>query len=339
MAEAGPVGVGVIGAGQWGRNHVRVMSQVPEAALRWVCDANADTLAALQPVYPAVSFTSEIEDVLRDAQVEAVVISSSAVTHFPLASQALKAGKHVFVEKPMALCAADAEVLVELAEDRGLCCMVGHLLLYHQAVLDLQRLVTSGELGDVYYVYSQRVNLGTIRQDENALWSFAPHDLSVLLFLLEARPVSVSARGAGYIRPQVHDVVFLNVAFDNGTMGHLQVSWLDPHKIRKITIVGSKKMAVFDDVESAEKLRIYDKGVEALDYQSYGDALTLRFGDIVIPQITMSEPLRTECQHFLHCVRSGESPRSNGRTGLAVVRILEAAQQSLDRDGEPVSLA
>lgn len=338
MGEAAPVGVGVIGAGRWGRNHVRVMAQVPEAKLRWVCDADPGTRETVGQAHRDVLLTGEVTDILNDPRVEAVVISASAASHFALATQALEADKHVLVEKPLALCTADAEALVALAEARGRCCMVGHLLLYHQAVLDLQRLVQAGELGDIYYVYSQRVNLGVIRRDENALWSFAPHDLSVLLFLLAARPVSVSARGAGYIRPAVHDVVFVNVAFDNGTMGHLQVSWLDPHKVRKTTIVGSKKMAVFDDVESVEKLRIYDKGVDAPDYESYGDALTLRFGDIVIPQVKMSEPLRTECQHFLHCVRTGETPRSDGRSGLEVVRLLEAAQQSLDRDGEPVSL-
>ena len=338
MGDRKPVGVAVVGAGQWGRNHVRVMSQLPTADLRWVCDANAATRDAMQQLYPQVGVTATLEDVLGDDHVEAVVISSSAPTHHPLATQVLKAGKHVLVEKPLALSVADAAELVDLADQQQRCCMVGHLLLYHQAVLDLKILVEAGELGEVYYVYSQRVNLGTIRKDENALWSFAPHDLSVLLFLLDAKPVSVSARGASYIRPNVQDVVFLNVVFDTGTMGHLQVSWLDPHKVRKTTIVGSKKMAVFDDVESAEKLRIYDKGVDAPDYQSYGDALTLRFGGIVIPQVKMSEPLRTECAHFLECVRSGATPRSDGRSGLAVVRLLAAAQQSLDRDGEPVSL-
>lgn len=339
MPDTSPVGVGVIGAGQWGRNLVRVLAQLPDAALHWVCDAAETTRDAVRAQYPEVGVTTDADALLADERVQAVVVSASATTHAALATRALQAGKHVFVEKPLALSAADAEALVELADRKDRRLMVGHLLLYHQAVLDLERMVKAGELGEIHYLYSQRVNLGTIRRDENALWSFAPHDLSVLLYLLDARPKSVSARGAAYIRPNVHDVVFVNVSFENGAMGHLQVSWLDPHKVRKITVVGSKKMAVFDDMENSEKLRVYDKGVEPPAYDTYGEALALRFGDIVIPQVRMTEPLRAECLHFLQCVRSGDTPRSDGRSGLAVVKLLEAAQQSLERDGEPVAVS
>jgi predicted dehydrogenase len=216
--------------------------------------------------------------------------------------------------------------------------MVGHLLLYHPAVEMLERMAAQGELGEVYYLNCQRVNLGQIRRDENALWSLAPHDLSVVGELLTEAPVSVSARGGAYIQAGVEDVVFLNVKYPRDKMAHVHVSWLDAHKIRSVMVVGSKKMAVFDDMESTEKVRIYDKGIDLPDFVPYDQAPTLRFGDIVIPQLRMSEPLRIECQHFVDCVRDRERPRTDGESGLRVVRILEAAQQSLARDGEPVRL-
>lgn len=338
MDNGAPVRVGVVGAGKWGKNHARVMHELPQAKLRWVCDANPEAQAAMREQYPDAHVTGDAADLWTDADLEAVVISSSAVTHAALGRAALEAGKHVLIEKPLALDTGDAEALVALAQERQRCLMVGHLLLYHPAVIELQNRVKSGELGELYYLYSQRVNLGTVREDENALWSFAPHDLSVLLFLLDAPPVSVTARGAAFLRPDIQDVVFMNVAFANGTMGHLQLSWLDPHKLRKVTVVGSKKMAVFDDGEPTEKLRIFDKGADPADPGAPGNAVTLRSGETTVPDLDTAEPLRTECLHFLHCVRTGETPRSDGQNGLEVVRLLQAAQESLDRDGEPVRL-
>jgi predicted dehydrogenase len=216
--------------------------------------------------------------------------------------------------------------------------MVGHLLLYHPAVTYLKELVQSGELGDVFYIYSQRVNLGKIRQDENALWSLAPHDISVILHLFEELPVSVSARGESYLQSGVPDVVFVNMKFPNRRMAQIQVSWLDPHKVRKITVVGSKKMVDFDDTESVEKLRIFDKGVSGVSYDSYGDSITIRFGDIRIPHISMTEPLRAECQHFIDCILQDKRPLSDGADGARVVSILETAQRSMDNDGKPFEL-
>jgi predicted dehydrogenase len=267
-----------------------------------------------------------------------VVISSSATTHYPFAKAALEAGKHVYVEKPLALSTAHAREMTELAESKKLKLMVGHLLLYHPVVNTLKKLVDSGDLGEVFYIYSQRVNLGRIRQDENALWSFAPHDISVILYLLGQFPVSVSARGESYLQEGVEDVVFVNLKFADRKMAQLQVSWLDPHKVRKITIVGGKKMVVFDDIESMEKLKIFDKGVTGVSYDSYGDSITLRFGDINIPHIKMTEPLRVECQHFVDCVLNDKQPLSDGTNGLQVVRILEAAQRSMENNGKPVYL-
>jgi len=216
--------------------------------------------------------------------------------------------------------------------------MVGHLLEYHPGVEKLKQMIVSGDLGDIYYLYSQRVNLGIVRHDENALWSFAPHDISVMLYLLEQEPISVSARGECYLQSGIEDVVFVNLHFADRTMAQLQLSWLDPHKLRKLTIVGSQKMVVFDDVESTEKIRIYDKAAERRDYESYGDAITLRFGDVVIPHIDMTEPLKVECSHFLECIEKDRTPRSDGHDGLRVVRVLEAAQKSLDLNGVPVDV-
>jgi predicted dehydrogenase len=251
----------------------------------------------------------------------------------------LGAGKHLYVEKPLALTTTDAAELVETARAADLRLMTGHLLLYHPGVTMLKELVDSGELGEIFYLYSQRVNLGVIRRNENALWSFAPHDLSVMLHLLGDDPVSVSARGAAYLQEGVEDVVFVNLRFPGGRMGQVQLSWLDPHKLRKFTVVGSRKMAVLDDMEPQEKVRIYDKGAEVPgDYASYGDYIGLRFGDVHIPRLDWREPLRLECEHFLSCVRDGRTPVSDGANGLRVVRVLEAASRSLERDGAPVTI-
>jgi predicted dehydrogenase len=245
----------------------------------------------------------------------------------------------VFVEKPLALSVADAEELVKLARDRERILMVGHLLLHHPAVRYMKELVKNGELGDLYYITSQRVNLGKVRQDENALWSFAPHDLSVILHLLEDEPMDVAARGSAFLQGGVEDVVFLHLRFPGGRMAHVHVSWLDPHKLRQFTLVGSRKMVVFDDMEASEKIRVYDKGVDrGNQFVSYSDALTVRSGDIVLPRISLQEPLRIECQHFVDCIRERRTPLTDGEGGLAVVRVLAAAQASLEAGGAPISV-
>jgi predicted dehydrogenase len=331
--------VAVVGAGNWGRNLVRNFYSLPASTLKWVVDLDEGRLAKMRELFPGIRTSTDIDEVLADGEVEAVVVSASAKAHHQIGMKVLAAGKHAYIEKPLALTAADAEELVTVAEERGLLLMVGHLLLFHPGVQKLKALVDSGELGDLYYLYSQRVNLGVIRQDENALWSFAPHDLSVMLYLLDQHPVSVTARGAAYLQDGIEDVAFMNVRFSGGCMGQFQVSWLDPHKLRKFTVVGSKKMVVFDDMEAQEKIRIFDKGARVpAEYQSFGDYIGLRFGDILIPRLDASEPLRLECEHFLHCVKNGERPRSDGRSGLAVVRLLEAATRSLLADGAPIQI-
>ena len=329
--------LGLVGVGNWGKNHLRNFSALPGCRVDAICDRDPKVLERVRQSHPGAFVTDDYEALLA-RPIDAVVISSSAVTHAPLGLAALRSGRDVFVEKPMALTDADATAMVREAEAGKRILMVGHLLLYHPAVELLKRLSESGDLGEVYYLNCQRVNLGQIRKDENALWSLAPHDLSVVGEILTSAPVSVSARGGAYIQRGVEDVVFLNVKYPGERMAHVQVSWLDAHKIRSVMVVGSKKMAVFDDMESSEKVRIYDKGIDPPDFVAYDQAPTLRFGDIVIPQLRMTEPLRIECQHYVDCVRDRKRPRTDGESGLQVVRILEAAQRSLERNGEPVAL-
>ncbi|MCX5672228.1 MAG: Gfo/Idh/MocA family oxidoreductase [Planctomycetota bacterium] len=282
---------------------------------------------------------SDAGQVFADREIDAVVIATDAPSHYRLAAQAIDAGKHVFVEKPMTLSPADAEDLVKRADAAQRVLMVGHLLEYHPCVLQLKDLVDKGQLGDLRYTYCQRVNLGVVRKDENAWWSLAPHDVSIILFIFQAEPVTVTAQGQAYLRPGVEDVVFAQLKFADGRMAHIHVSWFDPHKIRKVTLVGADKMATFDDMDASEKIRIYDKGVDfagaVVDYER---AMNIRSGDILIPKTPSGEPLRIECLHFLECVEKGKAPRSDGRDGLRVVRVLDAAARSLKAGGAPVSL-
>lgn len=333
------VSVAVIGTGRWGRNLVRKFYELPESKLVTVCDLDEEKLAKISHQYPGTQTATDLKSVLSDDTVEAVVVASPAPLHYELARQALNAGKHVFVEKPITLNVGHAEELIALAEDRGLTLMVGHLLIYHPGVNLIKTIIDKNEVGGIHYLYSQRLNLGTVRKDENALWSLAPHDIAVMLYLTGKKPIMVAAHGQCYLRAGVEDVVFFTVYFEDSVMAHAHVSWLDPHKTRKFTIVGKEKMIVFDDMESSEKVRLYDKGADvATGYKSYGEDLTLRFGDISIPSIKMEEPLALECRHFLSCVRSGKRPITDGRNGLEVLKILQSAQTSLDSGGKPVEL-
>jgi predicted dehydrogenase len=334
------VGVAVVGTGDWGANLVRNFASLPGARLVALHDNDPQRLKKASAQVPAARAVASLDDLLGMDEVRAVVVASSAASHHALARALLESGRDVFVEKPLTLRVEHAEELVEIARRRDRILMVGHLLLHHPAVRHLKSLVDRGELGDLFYVYSQRLNLGKVRRDENALWSFAPHDLSVVLHLLGAEPVDVAARGSAFLQGAVEDVVFVDLRFPDGRMAHVHVSWLDPHKVRRFTVVGSRKMAVFDDMEANEKIRIYDKGVDrAGEVVSYGDALTVRSGDILIPRIPLQEPLRLECQHFIDCVRERRPPLTDGTSGLQVVRVLAAAQASLEQGGTPVSLA
>jgi predicted dehydrogenase len=331
--------LGLAGAGGWGRNVARSLAKLRGGVLAAVCDTDGGALAALDDVPPSTSRIADFAELVADPAIDALVIATPPETHHALATAALRAGKDVFVEKPLTVRPDDAEDLVRLADEKRQILMVGHLLVYHPAVDLVREIVRRGELGDVHYVYSQRVNLGVIRARENALWSLAPHDVAVAIDLLGEAPASVTAQGASYVRPGIEDVAFLQMHFPSGRMAAVHVSWLDPHKERKLTIVGSRKMAVFDDMEATEKVRIYDRGVERPDYVSYGDALTLRFGDVLIPTVAPGEPLKIECQHFVDRLHDRARPRSDGESGVAVVRVLWAAAESLRRGGIPVSVS
>jgi len=286
--------------------------------------------------YPATHVTADVADLLD--RVDAVIVASPAITHAPLALQCIAAGKPCLVEKPFALSVHDAEAVARAAAARRVPVLAGHLLLFHPAVERLRALVQGGELGRIYYLYGLRVNLGQVRADENALWSFGPHDVSVALYLLGEAPVRVAAHGRSYLQPKVEDVVFLTMEFGSGVLAHVQLSWLDPHKERKLTVVGAQKMVVFDDMEAREKLRIYDKGVDRPpEYRSYGEALSIREGDIFIPRIPNVEPLAAELGHFARVARGVEPPRANAEDGVRVVRVLDAATRSLATGGAPVS--
>lgn len=334
-----PVRVAVVGVGEWGKNHVRTFAQLKGAWLVAVCDLEDTRLASVRSQYPGVFTTTRYDEVVRDPSVEAVAIASFASEHFEQARQALEAGKHVLVEKPMTLRTSEAEELVRVSQRAGRCLMVGHLLLYHPAVVKMKQLVSGGDIGELFYLYSQRLNLGRVRRDENALWSFGPHDVAVALHLVGAEPEVVTAKGAAYLQKGIVDVVFVTLHFPGRKMAHIHLSWLDPHKVRRTTMVGSRKMVVFDDMEPSDKIRIYDKGVDVRpEAVSSEDYLRVRFGDILIPHTGTGEPLRVECQHFLDCVRGKAVPLSDGAHGLQVIRVLAAAQQSLDLDGVPVAV-
>ena len=333
------VTVAVVGGGGWGRNHVRNFAEIQSCRLKTVCDLNEKALAAHKAAYKNVNVTKDAAEVFGDKEIDAVVIATDAPSHYRLACHALDAGKHVLVEKPMTLSPADAEDLVRRAEAGKRTLMVGHLLEYHPCVLMLKDMVDKGQLGALRYLYCQRLNLGVVRKDENAWWSLAPHDVSIVLFILQAEPVTVTAQGQAYLQNGVDDVVFAQLKFADGRMAHIHVSWFDPHKIRKVTLVGSDKMATFDDMDANEKIRIYDKGVNAAgSVVGYEQSLTVRSGDILIPKMPGGEPLRIECLHFLECVEKGRTPRSDGRDGLRVVRVLDAATRSLKAGGAPVNL-
>ncbi|MGH7819065.1 MAG: Gfo/Idh/MocA family protein [Candidatus Binatia bacterium] len=329
----------LVGAGGWGRNLARSLKNLRGARLAAVCDSDPAVLARLDGALdPATARCGDFGALVADGSIDAIVLATPPESHHRLACAALRAGKDVMVEKPLTLLPDDADELVRLAEREGRVLMVGHLLLYHPGIRKLREIALRGDLGEIRYLHSQRVNLGVVRTRENSLWSLAPHDVAVAMDLFGETPATVTAQGASYLRPGVEDVVFAQLHFPSGKMAAIHVSWLDPHKERRLTIVGSRKMAVFDDMEPTEKLRIYDRGVDLPDYLPYGEALTLRFGDILIPAIESGEPLVLECQHFVDRLHDRARPRSDGRSGLEVVRALAAATESLRRGGAPIAV-
>lgn len=336
--SAGEISVGLVGMNYWGPNLARNFARIDGCRLAWVCDSDEAVLDRHRASYPESRFTARYEDLLEDGGLDAVVIATPVPTHAPLARRALEAGLDAFVEKPLALTASEANDLVAVADEGERVLMVDHLLIYHPAVQAVKGIVDEGRLGRVFYLYGNRVNLGIVRPDENALWSLGPHDISVMLHLVGERPVEVSASGESYLQPGVEDVVFGRIRFPSGILGHLHLSWLDPHKMRKMTVIGSERMVVFDDMETERKVTIYDKGPIPRT-ESYGEYIQVRSGDIHIPKVPATEPLRVVCERFAQAVRDRGPTPSDGRAGAVVVEVLEAMSASLASSGEPVRLA
>jgi predicted dehydrogenase len=318
----------VVGLGYWGPNLARNFQALPDCELARLADARPERLAAIGASFPEVRRSTSIDELLTDPELDAVALATPVPSHAELAQRCLEAGKHVLVEKPLAGSVADAEAVVTAGEASGRILMVGHLLEFHPGLERLRGLVDAGELGTVHYIYGNRLNLGKLRSDENALWSLGAHDVSVVLRLAGEEPVECHAFGESYMRESVEDVVFAFMRFPSGLSAHLHLSWLDPHKERRFTVVGSRRMATFDDMAIEEKLRVYDKGFDE-DFASYGEYIA-RAGDIWSVRVPNDEPLRLECREFVDSIREGRAPRSDGASGLRVVRVLEALQESLN---------
>jgi predicted dehydrogenase len=334
------VRIGVVGCGYWGPNLIRNFVSLADSNVVVVADLNAERLDHIRGLYPQVQTTEDYREIFS-SNLDAAVIATPPVTHFEIARDCLAHGLHTFVEKPLTLNSRDCQILIDMATQRNLKLMVGHTFEYNPAVRKIKDILQSGDLGEIYYLNAVRVNLGLFQQDMNVLWDLAPHDISILLYLLDQSPISVQAIGEDCIIPGKHDIAYMHLEFPDKVNAHIHASWLDPRKVRRITVVGSKKMLVYDDIESLEKIKIFDKGVD-IPYHtdSYGDfQCSYRYGDITIPYIKFTEPLRVECQHFIdNIIHCDMRPISCGEQGLEVVRILEAAQKSLENNGERQSL-
>ena len=331
------VNIALLGCGTWGRNLLRALHQTPGARVTAVVDRAQSALAFVRSTYPEVDAEFEESVVLEDSQVAAVAIATPASDHARAVRAALKAGKHVFVEKPLAMTAADAQDLLSLAEEKRLVLMAGHTFLYNDAVRYVKRIIDSGDLGEIRYIYCQRLNLGVVRPDVNVLWNLGPHDISMLLYWLGAAPEKVAASGMCFLRPDLEDVAFIVMKFPNGVGAHVHLSWLDPKKVRSATIVGSKKMLVFDDASQEERVRIYDSGVdverrlkEGENWATFGEFfLKHRSGDIITPAVPYREPLGNEMNEFISCIRSGKQPLTGGEHAYQVVKVLEEANRHM----------
>jgi predicted dehydrogenase len=337
-AVARPIRIAQVGYGYWGPNLARNFSGLPNAELAYVVDANPEALTRAGRLYSCRT-TAVVDEAIHDPAVDALVIATPVRTHFDLVQRSLLAGKHVLVEKPLAMSTAEARTLVDLAEARGLTLMVGHVFEYNPAVHFIKAAIQSGDVGELFYLYSRRVNLGRVQSDVNALWSIAPHDVSIALYLLEQLPEAVSCQGASCLNGEVEDVIFLTLHFPGNLLCHIHASWLDPSKVRELTVVGSRKMIVYDDVSAEGKVRIYDKGVYRKGDPIYGEfQYKVHSGDILIPRIDMQEPLLLECAHFVDCIRTRQRPQTDGLNGLRVVSVLAAGQESLAVGGAKVML-
>jgi len=344
-AKNDSIGIVLVGCGYWGVNYVRVFSELPNARIAVVCDQREERLRDIQKRFPRVCVTTDLEDALQNPGAQAAVICTGATTHHTLIKQCLQAGKHVMVEKPMTTCSADGEELVKLAAQQSLTLMVGHTFIYNNAVRRVKQCLS--DVGQLYYLYARRTNLGPIRHDVNAVWDLAPHDISIFNYWMDSEPEWVSAVGSRVlhngIATQTHgreDVGFVSLGYPGGVIAHIHVSWADPHKVREMVVVGSRERIVFNDMNPLEAVRIFEKGVSVQDEQSsYGEhQLTLRDGDIISPHIEPGEPLRAECAHFIDCIRTGAKPLTSSKEGLDVVRVMEAIDRSMAANGAPMQI-
>jgi predicted dehydrogenase len=336
MDKEGLVDVAVIGCGYWGPNLIRNLVENKTCRRIVCCDIDDEQLVELSKRYPNLLYTTDFDEILADDSIDAVLIATPVATHFQLAKRALRAGKSTFVEKPFTSSVEEGVELKELADSQKLTLMVGHTFEYSPPVLKIKDVISAGELGTVYYISSTRVNLGLHQRDVSVIWDLAPHDLSMLLFWLEEIPARVFAMGRAFVQQGIPDVGFISLEFPSGVIAHIQVSWLSPSKLRRTTVVGSSKMLMYDDTENIEKVKIFDKGVDFKEPQSFGEfQLSYRSGDIVSPRLDSYEPLKAEVDHFLNCVLNGESPRTDAGSGLRVVAVLEAVERSM-RSGSVV---
>ncbi|HQH22644.1 MAG TPA: Gfo/Idh/MocA family oxidoreductase [Thermoleophilia bacterium] len=332
--------VAIVGYGYWGPNLLRNYLEVPGVSVTWVCDRRPEALEKVRRRYPAQAVSGSYDEVLADPAVDAVVIATPISTHFDLAAAALRAGKHVFVEKPMTSSTTDAEELVRLAGETGLTLMVGHTFVFSPPVRKLGELIHDGSLGDIHFITSSRVNLGLHQKDVSVVWDLATHDLSILYYWLGESASSVYVTGRGCIVPEIPDVAFVNLRFPSGVVANVDIAWLSPVKLRRTVVVGSRRMALYDDTESVEKVKIFDHGVDYKEPESFGEFhLSYRTGDIVAPRLDTVEPLFAEASHFIECVTTGRRPITDGRAGLQVVASLEAAERSLRDHGGVQAIA
>lgn len=334
------VRVGIIGLGYWGPHLLRNFVWLPDSRVTAVCDLSGDRLKHVSAQYPHVYPTTYLEDVLNRNMIDAAVIATPTKTHYSMAKKALEQGLHTFVEKPLATSSIECEELINLAASRQVVLFVGHVFLYSAPVLKLKELIVRGELGKICYISCTRLNLGPIRHDVNALWDLAPHDISIILHLIGTSPESVNCQGLAYVNEKIHDVCFLTLHFENKSVAIVHVSWLDPNKRRLMTVVGDKKMAIYDDIEPLEKLKVYDKGVDGPAYSdSFGEfRFSYRYGDTYSPRLAEVEPLKAECEHFIECVKEGKNPKTDGHNGLEVVTVLQASEYSLFNGGGRVEI-
>jgi len=334
------INVAVAGCGYWGPNLIRNFRSLPGCRLKVMCDLSQQRLQHMHAIYPEVEASTDFEAVLADREIDAVAIATSVRLHYPMAKASLLSGKHTFIEKPMASSAEQCEELIEIAEHQGLVLMVGHTFLYSPAVRKIKEIVRSGDIGDIRYISARRLNLGLFQKDINVTWDLAPHDISIILYIMEEFPVTANCRGSAHVTPKVEDVTTLCLSFRNNRTAIVQSSWLDPRKVREMTIVGSKRMIVYDDVAQIEKIKVFDARVETPPhYDTFADFhYSYHYGDMYVPYIKQEEPLKVECQHFLDCIENRVAPLSDGKQGLELVRILEASSLSLKQDGGAVHL-